>query len=90
MGTVTREAENIVEMSSPDHLISDNIACLNSVADWVALRRSGLSGITVFAKPEVVDPPDVNARTIRKKCFKLDGFEERVSCIVDFGWELLE
>jgi hypothetical protein len=87
--TVTREAEGIVEMSSSD-IVYDNIVCLNEVADWVAIQRSRLSHITIFAKPEVADPPNVDARTIRKSCFTLNGFEERVSCIEGFGWELLE
>ncbi len=89
MGTVTREAEGIVDMTGPD-VVYDNIFCLNRVADWVAMRESGLSHITIFAEPEVSDPPDVDARTIRKTCFELNGFEERVTCIEDFGWELLE
>lgn len=89
LATITRTGAGL---SGPESatMAGESQTCVDHGADWIVLNPGGLKHPSVFAKPEVADPPAISASKTREKCFKLRGFDARVTCIKDEGWELLE
>lgn len=89
LGTITKGGKGLTGPQSST-VTAESSACINQGADWVQLDPGGLKHPLIFAQPEVSDLPAVSAQKIRQKCFRLRDFKKRESCIVDYGWELLE
>ena len=89
MGTITKAGKGLVGPESATIFVESS-GCLNQAEDWVVVNRGELRHPIIFAKPEVSDPPDVDASKIRRQCFNLHDFDDRASCITGHGWELLE
>lgn len=68
----------------------DNLACLNHGADWIEVKQRGLRHPLIFARSIVADPNRLSRTAARRKCLKLNNANQRIGCLEDSGWELLD
>ena len=71
-------------------LLSAYERCLERGADWIVLPELGSLRPAVFVKPDVPEPPDLDASETMNRCFRASSrFAGRVACIEAEGWERL-
>ena len=65
--------------------------CMDYQSDWIALDAPGSNRPALWAKPEVPNPPDLDAYDTATRCKRSSHvFEKRAACIEADGWERLE
>jgi hypothetical protein len=71
-------------------LLSAYERCLERGADWIVLADPGSLRPAVFAKPDVPDPPELDASATINRCLPASTrFDKRAACIEAEGWERL-
>ena len=71
-------------------LLSNYERCLEHGADWIVLQEPGALRPALFVKPDVRDPPDLDAIETMNRCYRASSFfENRVACVEAEGWERL-
>ena len=90
LGTISKGGKGRTAPQSGSMITGENWICTEAGADWVEVSPPGLRHPLIFAKPEVSNPPTVTANKIRKNCLRKRDYRGQVSCIMGYGWELLE
>jgi hypothetical protein len=68
----------------------DNLACLNHGADWIEVKQRGLKTPLIFVRQPIANSNHLSRAAARKKCFKFNNANERIGCLENSGWELLD